>query len=153
MIPLSNGKSVIVDDEDYEALKLYKWCFGGGGYAQRHTSLQIGKRKTILMHRQIMNTPDGLETDHINGNGLDNRKENLRICTKNQNQMNRRLPCNNQSGYKGVSWYSRDGRWRAQIKLNSHLTFIGTYETAMEAARAYDEKAKEYFGEFAKLNF
>ena len=94
-----------------------------------------------------------MHVDHINGNPLDNRKSNLRICTNAENQRNKGVYKNNKSGYKGVHWFKRDKKWQAQIKHNNKSIHIGLYEDKEEAARAYDKKAKELHGNFKNLNF
>jgi len=154
-IPLTQGKVAIVDDADYEWLMQWKWCaanFRGKFYAIRAVNEKL-KRTTIQMHRQIMDTPPGMETDHINGNSLDNRRENLRVCTVSQNQMNRRTQKNNTSGYKGVSYSKHRKKWFSQIQIDKKRIFLGLFLTPENAARAYDEAAKRYFGEFTKTNF
>lgn len=103
-----------------------------------------------MMHRLILDVPKGAEVDHINGNGLDNRRRNLRICTRSENQWNRRLAPNNTSGFKGV--YRFQGKWRAQIQSFGKKIHIGLYETRIEAARAYDEVAIKCHGDFAATN-
>ena len=149
-IPLTQGKVAIVDDEDFEYLNQWKW-FYAEGYALRRVAGLRGKQ--VRMHREILRTPLGLETDHINGNGLDNRKINLRICSNKQNQGNRKIGQNNTTGCKGI-WYDpkRKKHWRAAIKTNMHTKTIGYFSTAEEAAIAYDNMAKEFFGEFARTN-
>lgn len=153
MIPLTQGKFAVVDDQDYERINKHKWCYSGG-YAIRVTSLKRdGEVKTILMHREIMNTPDGMETDHEDGNGLRNIRKNLRVCTKQENDRNQRTQVNSKSGFKGVSWYERDGKWRAQIGNGKKKEFLGCFEDPEDAARAYDDAARKLYGRFAKLNF
>ena len=99
-----------------------------------------------------MNPPLGMQVDHINGDRLDNRRENLRIVTNWQNQMNRGMTINNSSGYKGVR-LRRSGKWEAQIRVNKKAIFLGRFYDKLDAAHAYDDAAKKYFGEFARLNF
>lgn len=114
------------------------------------------KLKQVFLHRYITNTPKGMEVDHINGNGLDNRKVNLRICTRAENGRNRKMSIKNKSGYHGVHFANtenRKKRWTAMIRFGGKKRYIGRYFTVEEAARAYDEKAKIYHGEYATLNF
>lgn len=145
IIELTQGKQTIVDDEDYESVSQWSWHYNGG-YAVR---CPVKGHKRTFLHRFIMNTPDGKETDHINGDKLDNRKENLRICNVSQNAANRKVQ-NNNSGYKGVHY--RRNKWEAHIKINGKLIDLGRHPTPEDAALAYNKKATEIFGEFAKLN-
>ena len=103
------------------------------------------------MHREIINAPAGMQIDHINGNGLDNRKANLRLCNNAQNQQNRRKRSRATSLFKGVGWH--DNRWRARITVNGKQIEIGRFKSEFLAAEAYDQKAIELFSEFANLNF
>jgi len=150
-IPLTQGKYAIVDAEDYERVNRYKWCLSRTGkqlYAQRRTG-----GKTIRMHQFIMNPPKGMVVDHIDGNGLNNRRSNLRICTRPENNLNRRRHPRNTTGFKGVYQNKKTGKYSAQVCLKGKPTRLGSFVTAVEAARAYDRKAIELFGEFARLNF
>ena len=137
----------IVDDVDFDYLNQWKWCF--------HSNYAAGRKqgKYTAMHTLIMNTPRGREVDHINGNGLDNRQENLRIVNRGQNRMNCKKSKNNNSGYKGVGWFEKAKKWRAQIQFNKKRIHLGVFNNPMKAAKFYDKKAKELFGEYAKLNF
>lgn len=149
-ISLSNGLWATVDAEDYAYLSRFKWCHHQG-YAAR--GIRVGDRiHTVLMHRIIMMTPDGVETDHKNGNGLDNRKKNLRYANGKQNSQNRRRSSNNKSGYKGVCWNSRRGKWEVQIRINGKKKFLGYFNKPEDAARKYNQAAIKYFGEFARIN-
>jgi hypothetical protein len=105
------------------------------------------------MHRVIMNAPSGMLVDHRDGNGLNNQKSNLRICNRKQNQQNRPMNSNNKSGYKGVCWNKRSNKWRSGIRVDNKDIFLGSFFCLVKAAKAYDEAAKKYFGEFAYLNF
>ncbi len=105
-----------------------------------------------FMHRKIINVPKDLQTDHINNNGLDNRKINLRLCTNSQNSQNRRHYTNKSSKYKGVSWHKFKKKWRAQIGLNKKRIHLGYFEAEKEAAKIYNKEAKELFGDFAYIN-
>jgi len=155
-IHLTKGQNAMVDDQDYEYINQWKWLCSSHGYAVRVEYLGGGrkntKRQTIKMHRLIMDTPIDMETDHINGDRLDNRKENLRIVTRTENQHNRKLNSNNTSGYKGVHLYKPTNRWVARITVNSRLLLLGYFEEIKEAALAYNEAAKKYHGKYAKLN-
>ena len=150
-INLTQGHIAIVDDEDYERVNQYKWCYCQG-YAQRYINKGYKKRAIELMHRFINKTDEGLHTDHINGDGLDNRKINLRTCTASQNAMNSKTPKNNSSGFKGVYWRKDIEKWRAKIGVNRKTIHIGNYDSKIKAARAYNEAALKYHGEHAKLN-
>jgi hypothetical protein len=147
-IKLTQGKYALVDDEDYDRVKRLKWCYSQG-YAL-HSTHPSGK---IYLHRFVMNTPEGMSTDHINGDVLDNRKCNLRVCTHKQNLRNQKLNTANTSGYKGVSWCKRTKKWKAYICVNDKGIYGGYFIIKIDAARRYDELALKYFGEFARLNF
>lgn len=151
IIPLTKGKFTIIDAEDYDKVGKWKWCINTNGGAVRTRKVN-SKSKGIQMSRFILNlTNPKLVVDHINGNRLDNRKENLRICTQQQNIWNTRKRSDNTSGYKGVHFDDvkwRNKKWRAQISYNKKLIFIGRFETAEQAKQAYQLKAKELFGEF-----
>ena len=150
-IPLTQGKFAIVDDENFEWLNQWKWYFNSSlGYAVG----QVDKKK-MCMHRVILNVPKGMETDHKNLNKLDNRRCNLRICDRSENNMNHKTRKDSASGYKGVYLTKKDKRvkkWRSTIKIRDKRIFIGNFFSKEEAALAYNQKAKELFGEFARLN-
>jgi hypothetical protein len=105
------------------------------------------------MHRYIMKVPKGLVCDHINHNGLDNRKSNLRICTRQQNTYNQRSQKGGSSKYKGVDWNKRQKKWRARIYYKRKFYYLGYFDNEVDAAKSYDKKAKEFFKEFACPNF
>ena len=157
-IQLTQGKVALVDDEDFEELNKYKWCAHKPGtastyYAMRAISVIINgkrKQKMIDMHRQILGFPKGM-IDHINRNGLDNRKKNLRICTRSTNRLNSKIRKDNKSGFRGVCWYKQTKKWVAHI-AQPRIT-IGYFDDVIEAAKAYDKKAIELYGDFAQLNF
>jgi hypothetical protein len=142
-ILLSQGKVALVDDNDFEWLNQWNWCISQG-YAVRH-------KNPSSMGRLILDAPDGMQVDHKNGDPLDNRRENLRLATQADNQHNRAKFKTNKSGYKGVDFHCK--KWRAQIKVDNVKIYLGTFETAEEAACAYDDAAKSYFGRFANTNF
>jgi len=105
------------------------------------------------MHREMMNAPAGMLVDHRNGDNLDNRRSNLRLATPTENSCNRRKKTGGSSRYKGVTFNRRSGKWFARIRIHGKCIFLGTFESEVEAARAYDAAAKKYHGEFACLNF
>lgn len=152
-IHLTKGYTTEVDDEIYTLISHHKWCalvcHGGHVYALRRDSTG----QPILMHRSIVGALPDDEVDHINGDTLNNHRANLRTCTKAQNQHNSALRIDNKSGYKGVSWYSRYQIWRASIRVNGKWNHIGYYADPIQAALAYDTRANDLFGEFARLNF
>lgn len=151
-ISLTQGKVAIVDDDMYDELNKFKWFVNSCGYAARKVKVGL-KQRTVLMHRVIANTPDGFDTDHRNGNGLINTRDNLRTCTNSENQYNKSKYANNTSGFKGVSWHKSTCKWQSNIQCRNKQIYIGLYDTAEEAARAYDSAAKELHGGFARLNF
>ncbi len=156
-IPLTQGQVALVDDEDFERLNQHKWCACKGHntfYAARNTPPQNGKRRKVYMHRDILGLPEGVQTDHRYGRGLDNRRANLRPATNQQNHFNLCSQSKNKtSKYKGVSWHKGTQKWRAQIQYNGKVIYLGLFDNEIEAAKAYDCKAREMFGQFALLNF
>ena len=155
-ILLSQGKIAQVDDEDYEWLTQFKWCVvNQHGYWYVERKIRYGcNRMSQKMHSLIMQAPKGMQVDHINHNGLDNRRSNLRICTRAENQHNR-LPIkrNQTSIFKGVTWNNTCHKWRARISINNTRILLGDFNSELEAAHAYDEAARKYYGEFAYTNF
>ena len=150
-IPLTQGKFAIIDDKDFEYLNQWKWTYDGR-YAIRSVAFTVGKRSKIYMHRIILNTPVGMDTDHIDMNRLNNQRLNLRICTRTQNMMNRGKQKNNTTEFKGVRLL-RGHTPQAQILINGKNTHIGTFPDKISSAKAYDKVAREYYGEYAKTNF
>jgi len=150
-ITVSDGSIVLVDDEDYEKLSKWKWRITKTGYVRR-TGRVEGKSVPVYIHREIMLASKGIQVDHINGNKLDNRKENLRLATRFENQRNVGKRSNNKSGYKGVRWVDRVRKWRADIRTDSGRKFIGQFNNKHDAARAYNEAALKYHGKYAFLN-
>lgn len=152
-ISLTQGKLALVDDADYEYLIQWKWAaeqHGNTSYAGRYDS--PGRR--IFMHRQLMGLSrnDARLVDHINRNGLDNRKCNLRLCTYQQNLRNVGPHCDAVSQYKGVAWDKARNKWKAAICIDGKSIFLGRFDDETEAAKAYDIAAVEAFGSFAWLN-
>jgi hypothetical protein len=154
-IPLTQGKFAIVDADDYEKLNCYSWQCRESGATFYALRLQFGNGRVriISMHREIMHAPKGMVVDHKNHNGLDNRKENLRIATATENRRHCRKIKTGNSKYKGVYLKKRTGRWEASIGYNHERIHLGYFDSEIEAAKAYDAAAKKYHGEFAALNF
>jgi hypothetical protein len=148
-VPLTQGKTAAIDIDDIELVSGKSWHFGKG-YAVRNNV--ANHEHTQYMHRLIAKTPVGLFTDHKNGDKLDNRKQNLRNATKNQNEHNTPLRSNNTSGFKGVVWNKQKSKWQAQIKINSSMKNLGLFEMIGAAAEAYAVGAKKYHGDFARTN-
>lgn len=152
-IPLTQNKVALVDDEDYDALIKYKWFAhlqrNGDFYAGRQITIGPYKQQTMHMHTEITGY---IITDHINGNGLDNRKENLRRSTNSQNSRNMRKRTGTSSKFKGVHFHPKNLNWIASIRVNYRLIHLGSYKLEVDAAIAYDNAAIMYFGQFAKTN-
>lgn len=148
-IPLSRGKVAIVDDDDYEWLARYKWHISIKGYASRTEPIT---KKTIRMHRAILGLKDDEQGDHINGDRLDNRRCNLRKCTQAQNAINSTSRRNSTSRFKGVSWNEDKRKWQVEIQISKTRFYLGSYKSEIDAARAYNEAALKYHGDFARLN-
>lgn len=153
VIPISRGLSTLVDDDDFDLIKAggpWHACPDGHTtYARRHVHCN-GRRSTQNLHTFLTGWP---ETDHRNGNGLDNQRANLRLATRSQNMGNGGNRANNTSGYKGAHWRADTGRWRALITVEYRRIYLGYFDSAEDAARAYDAAARDLFGEFAALNF
>ena len=156
-IKLTQGKYALVDDEDFERLNHYKWFAQRSGntfYAVRNITTGKGKQKTISMHRVILSLGfgDPQKVDHKNHYGLDNRRDNLRICTHRQNMQNMNPHKNGSSAYKGVWWSKEKQKWLAAIRVNGKLKHLGIFVSEREAAKAYDKAAVELFGNYAQVN-
>lgn len=133
----------IIDLEYVDSVKKYKWYLSHG-YARND---EVG-----FLHRYIMNPSEDLVIDHINRNPLDNRRENLRICTQQENQFNHSVHCNNTSGSTGVYWHKNTNKWIAQIVVNGEHRYLGGYKSKEEATNARKQAEIEYFGEYAPSN-
>jgi hypothetical protein len=159
-IYVGEGLFAVCDWSDWGKVRSYNWnlttrnkTLGAGClYAQAWSSNSTGSRNRVTMHQLIMQPPKGLVVDHINGNGLDNRRENLRLVTHQENSFNQHQH-GGSSKYCGVCYRSDTKSWRAYITKDGARTYLGSYANEVEAALEYDRKAKELFGEYAKLNF
>lgn len=156
LIYIKPGFSVKVDDTDFNLLSQWKWHLTSKGYAARRIYIKGNgyKQKTriVLMHREILSACVGTQVDHTNGDKLDNRRINIRLCSASQNQSNRGVQNNNTSGYKGVSWHKQNGLWDVLIWVNKQRIRVGLFKDKLEAAMAYNRAAEQYHGEFARLN-
>ena len=150
-IKLTQGKSTIVSSSDYEHLNSFKWYYNKG-YVSRNYINEDGNKRVLYMHRYVMDCPRGKQVDHINGNKLDNCRENLRITTSTGNNRNRAKSAGTTSKYKGVNWSKQNQRWLCRLKVKRKTVYLGYYDTEEEAAKVYNEAAIKYFGEFARLN-
>jgi len=158
-IPLTQDKYAIVDPERYEELIKYNWFAvrsERGYYAVRMTKAKKGsgvRQKAVRMHRVVLGAPENRFVDHINHNGLDNRRVNLRLVTMQQNIWNKRKQRGNYSSqYKGVNWNKNENKWVARITCNGKTISLGYFDGEKAAAKAYDAKAKKLFGEYAAPN-
>jgi hypothetical protein len=153
-IPLTKGYVAIVDDEDYERLISYSWQAKPNKDGFKAYAVRKRNKKLEFMHRVIMCVNDSdIHIDHINGDTMDNRKSNLRICSRSQNGGNRvRNRSMSSSKYKGVNFHKRDKLWTARINKNGKSMWLGYFNNEIDAAKAYNKAAEEVFKEFAKLN-
>jgi hypothetical protein len=152
-VTLTKGYVAIIDAADVSLVDGWNWYAQPSGhtaYAMR-TFQYDGRSRGIIMHREIMDSPPHMQVDHINGNGLDNRRENLRLATVAQNQHNQGLSIKNTSGFKGVSWHKATGGWQAKIKFEGKRIWLGSYDTPEEAAAAYAAASEKFHGEFGRL--
>lgn len=163
-IKLTQDQIALIDDKDFNLINQHKWCAvkaRGTHYAVRQITIRSGnkqknierKQKMIYMHREIMKNKfeKDEDIDHINGNGLDNRRCNLRSCTRSENLMNQKKT-RGSSKYKGVYFYKITKKWRTVIMLDGQQIHLGYFNNEIEAAKAYNKAAIEYFGKFARLN-
>ena len=148
-IPLTQGRFAIVDDDQFAELRQHNWHLHSKGYAARECVV-AGRTSYMFMHRVIAGTPKGMETDHINGDKLDNRFKNLRVCTKSENMRNRGKQRDNKSGFKGVYFQKLKGKFASQIRLHGKVTCLGLYSTAADAHAAYCAASARIHGEFGR---
>lgn len=142
-VKLTQNKFAIVDDEDFDFINQWKWFLNDNGYAVR----SVWKGKKIRMHRLINQTLEGMDTDHINRNRLDNRKSNLRTLTRSQNNLNTGLWNHNTSGVKGVTWDKSRNKWAAQIQVKGKNVHLGRYEKFNSAKLAREQGEIIYYGQ------
>lgn len=148
-IKLTQGQYAMVDEEDFDRINKMRWHHGARQYAIRNTK----DSSTRYMHKMIIGADENQKCDHINGDTLDNRKSNLRLCTQQQNLCNRQKKKKSKSGYKGVYKDKSRNAFAADISHMGVRYRLGRYKTAKKAAIAYDGAARKYHGEFARLNF
>lgn len=149
------GKYALVNVDGFELVKNFRWYLNKEGYVMRSQHISGSgkkrKKKIVILARLLMDAPKNKVVDHINRDPLDNRKENLRICSRSQNEAN--SPSRGgTSQFKGVHWDKKTERWISGIKLKYKKFILGSFESEIEAAKVYDKKAREFFGEFAYLN-
>lgn len=149
IIKSTNGTDIKVNSDTYVWAKYFTWKVNSDGYAVCGKSPD----RNMLMHRVITDCPDNMQVDHINGEKLDNTRENLRIVTAHQNSMNRRINSNSNTGYKGVYWHKRDKKFVVVVKFHGKKYFSGRFNNAEEAHEAYMRKSKELFGDYANDGF
>lgn len=146
-IEIAPGQSVLIDDDQYEEIAAHRWRAQKGKHT--HYAAMNGG---VLMHRLIMRATKGDIVDHVNGDGLDNRKENLRLCSNAENMMNARKIAGRSSRFKGVSWNKDRSQWYSTIEKDGKRKFLGGYKDEAVAAKQYDNAALRMFGSYAKTN-
>jgi hypothetical protein len=154
-IELTRGYKAKIDPEDLSKVSGFKW----NSHEARHKSEKLRTtyakvifcKRSLPMANVILGVPVGTIVDHINGDGLDNRKNNLRPVTSQQNSFNRKTPSHNTSGYKGVVWEADRQKWKARIKINNKYQYLGRYKKKSDAAKAYAEASERLHGEFGKV--
>lgn len=153
-IKLNQGKITIVDDEDFERLNQYRWIVNANKkniYVRRYTGLINGISKYVLMHREIVNAPKHMQVDHINGNSLDNRKTNLRLCSNKQNNYNKKNPNkSNKLKIKGVYFHNKKKKFIAQIQIDKKNIHLGQFNVLGDADSAYRKAEDKYYGKFSR---
>jgi hypothetical protein len=152
-IKLTKGRIALVDDVDYERINVHKWHVNEGSkaptfYAARQSPRVNGRQTLIRMHHEILGVPSYVRIDHKNRDALDNRRSNLRVATAQQNASNRKMQCNNSSGYRGVSKHKLTHKWYAYINFKGERRHLGVFPSAMAAHRAYKHAARHLYREF-----
>ena len=148
-----DGSSFLIDTSDLLQVSEYTWFYGKRGYPVAHTSRKSPEgHKVFPLHRLLMRPDEGSDVDHISGDKLDNRRGNLRICSHQQNMFNQKMRCTNSSGYYGVSRSSKTGKFEAYLHIDGRKKYLGTYDSAEQAAVARDAAAVRFFGDYARLN-
>ena len=152
-VPLTQGKEAIIDKEDIDKVSQYTWFAVKNGCRYATTAARNAENRVvnIAMHRLIMDNPVGFEIDHVDGDGLNNTKLNLRLATRQQNAFNLKKPKNNTSGFKGVSWCQASNRWKATISVNRVRHHLGFYNTKEQAYQAYCQASERFHGEFGRI--
>lgn len=152
-VPLTRGYEAIIDAADVELVKGFLWC---ATTSKRHTvyaaraDREGGRNGRILLHRVIAGSPVGMDVDHIDSNGLNNSRSNLRVATRSQNSYNQRVSKRNKSGVKGVHQHTQTGKWCAQIRAQGYREHLGSFDTVEEAHAAYKQAAARLHGQFAR---
>lgn len=156
-IPLTRGKFTLIDHGDYSVVSRFKWYAregANGFYAARQMRIHGGRQSFVYLHRFVLAAPPDREVDHINGDTLDNRRVNLRLCDRAGNCRNSRVrSIVKTSRFKGVHLHKLTGKWRAMIHYEGKQMHLGLFHNEIDAAKAYDSAALRYFGEFACINF
>lgn len=152
-IPLTQGKFALIDEDDFEIVSRHKWSLAvrTESHSKREYAQAFVDGKMVLMHRLIIGANPGEIVDHVCGDGLDNRRSNLRKATPSENNQNQPMQGHNPWGFKGVS--PNKNRWRARIRLNGNEIHLGTFDTREQAAHAYDDAARQLYGQFGRFNF
>lgn len=153
-IPISGGRVAIVDDGDYALISRFKWSSkqcGNTVYAHRGYT-ENGRKTMVVMHRFLMGAKSSIQVDHVNGNGLDNRRENLRFATLQQNQFNQTKIPGCSSKFKGVHWNKKFRKFQASIRVHGHRKSLGYFRNDASGAKAYDQAAIKFYGQFARTN-
>ncbi|ARP90331.1 hypothetical protein CAL14_08550 [Bordetella genomosp. 9] len=154
IIRTSKGEEILIDDEDVELVSRWTWRTIGRGYAARsvYDRSKPSRRTNQYLHRLLLDLADGdgRFVDHVNGNPLDNRRANLRLCTVQENGWNSKIRSHNKSGFKGVLLHPRSGKWTAYIKVGGKQRYLGLFEDPRHAHEAYCTEARKHFGEFAR---